>query len=74
MIQITRNTEVEKLIHTVPGSLSYLIAKGLCGIRCVEEISGTLGEAATEKGFSEIEIDGMLDKLNELTNNTVSRL
>ena len=66
MFEVTRQTSIETLIEHVPDAVSYLFRKGVRCIRCGEPIWGTLEEAAREKGFSDEEIDLVVDELNEL--------
>jgi len=65
-MEISKNTTIEELVETVPESVAYLSKKGIRCIMCGEPIWGTLEEAAQEKGFSDEEIDQVVQELNDL--------
>ncbi len=66
---ITKDTTIEELVDKVPGSVKYLMEKGIRCIVCGEPIWGTLEEAAEEKGFGPEDIDQFVRDLNELYKN-----
>ncbi len=53
----------------MPGSVEYLMKKGIRCIVCGEPIWGSLEEAAEEKGFNEAEINSFVTDLNQLMAN-----
>lgn len=61
---IHKNILIEELVTRIPGSVSYLMKKGIKCIACGEPIWGTLEEAAKEKGFREEEIEHFVNELN----------
>lgn len=62
-MKVDRNIEIEDLVREYPSSVSFLSEKGIRCLRCGEPIWGTLGEAAEEKGFSEAEIEKVVEEL-----------
>lgn len=64
MKPITKDMGIEELIELLPEALTVLVAKGICGIRCGEKISGSIYEVAREKGFSDLEVDKIVFALN----------
>ena len=64
--KITKEIEIEDLVRLIPKSVVYLREKGIRCLRCGEPIWGSLENAATEKGFSEKEIDKFVADLNAL--------
>lgn len=64
MRPITKEDEIEFIIRSLPGALSYLIKKGVCGISCGESFSGTIESVAKEREFSDSEINSMVNDLN----------
>ncbi len=66
---ITKDTTIEELVDKVPGSVKYLMEKGIRCIVCGEPIWGTLEEAAEEKGFGPEDIEQFVKDLNELYKN-----
>jgi len=67
MKTVNKEMLIEELIERVPASISYLSDKGIRCIRCGEPIWGTLEEAAREKGFSDSQIDEIVQDLNNLS-------
>lgn len=63
---ITKEISIEELIETIPASVKYLMEKGIKCIACGEPIWGTLEDAAKEKGFSDLDIDGFIEDLSKL--------
>lgn len=63
MTTIDKNTQLEALINLIPESFRYLMEKGIRCLTCGESMWGTLEEAAKEKGFSEIEIQKLVEDL-----------
>lgn len=70
MMEIRKNITIEELVEKVPASVAYLSKKGIRCIMCGEPIWGTLEEAAQEKGFSDEEIDQVVQELNALAEAT----
>ncbi|HKK09920.1 MAG TPA: DUF1858 domain-containing protein [Bacteroidales bacterium] len=65
---MTKDITIEDLIEEKPVAIDYLKEKGIRCIRCGEPIWGTLEEAAEEKGFSADDIEGFVNDLNSLSN------
>ncbi len=63
---ITGNITIEELVERIPDSVSYLMENGIRCIVCGEPIWDTLENAAREKGFSEVQIDRIVEELNQL--------
>jgi hypothetical protein len=64
MRAINKADYVEFIAKTIPGALSYLIKKGVCGISCGEPLCGTLEAIAKNRDFTDAEIDGIVIDLN----------
>jgi PP-loop superfamily ATP-utilizing enzyme len=65
-MKITKEVSIEDLVEGVPGSVEYLMKAGIRCIVCGEPIWGTLEEAAQEKGFDAVAIEGFVSDLNAL--------
>jgi len=65
-MEITKDISIEDLVELIPDSVRYLSEKGIKCIACGEPIWGTLGEAVSEKGFSEKELALFIRELNLL--------
>jgi hypothetical protein len=63
---ITKQDEIEFILRGIPEALPYLMKKGVCGISCGEPTWGILESSAKEKGFTDPEIDKIVNELNEL--------
>ena len=63
---ITKDIYIEDLVNAYPFSVRFLSQKGVKCIACGEAIWGTLEEAAREKGFDDVAIDGLIDEMNAL--------
>jgi iron-sulfur cluster repair protein YtfE (RIC family) len=63
---IQRDTSIEDLVRAVPKAVAYMRNKGIKCLACGEPMWGTIEEAAKEKGFSDEEIDGIIEDLREL--------
>ena len=63
---ITRDITIEDLVSAIPESVSYLMRKGIKCLACGEPIWGTLGQAASDKGFSDQDIEGFVRDLRAL--------
>lgn len=70
--RINKEIEIEDLVKIFPESVTFLMENGIRCLRCGEPIWGTLENAAKEKGFSENDINGFVNKLNLLFNNKVN--
>ena len=66
MPRITRQTAIEDLVKLKPEAINYLFRKGIRCIRCGEPIWGSLEQVATEKGFSDADINLFVEELNQL--------
>ncbi len=63
---IGRDTTIEDLVRTLPKSVHYMRKKGIRCLACGEPLWGTIESAAKEKGFSEDEIDQIVEDLRAL--------
>jgi len=63
---IRRDTTIEDLVREVPKSVAYMRDKGIKCLACGEPMWGTIEEAAKEKGFSDDEIDRIVEDLRAL--------
>lgn len=64
--EITKEMLIEELVDDHSFSVRFLMEKGIRCIMCGEPIWGTIEEAAKEKGFSDGEIDDVINELNRL--------
>jgi hypothetical protein len=69
MRTISKLDEIEFILKGIPEALPYLMKKGVCGISCGEPTWGILESAAKEKGFTETEIDNIVNDLNNILQN-----
>jgi methionine synthase II (cobalamin-independent) len=63
---IQRDTTIEDLVRAVPKSVAYMRNKGIKCLACGEPMWGTIEEAAKEKGFSDADIDDIIEDLRAL--------
>jgi hypothetical protein len=66
MRMINKQDEIEFILKGIPEALPYLMKKGVCGISCGEPTWGILESAAKEKGFTDLQIDKIVNELNNL--------
>ncbi|MFZ5518240.1 MAG: DUF1858 domain-containing protein [Candidatus Zhuqueibacterota bacterium] len=65
MEKVTKKVTIEELIVEHPFSVNYLMEKNIRCIRCGEPIWGTLEEAAREKGYTDDQIELIVNDMNE---------
>ena len=65
---ISKNILIEDLIDKYSFSVQFLMEKGVKCIVCGEPIWGTLEYAAKEKGFTDTEIDQLVNDFNFIIN------
>lgn len=65
-MEITKDICIEELIEQIPEAVSFLREKGIICIICGEPVWGTLYNLAKDKGFSDSEIDGMVEEIARL--------
>lgn len=63
---ITKDIQIEDLVDQVPESVLFLRKKGIVCVVCGEPVWGTLYEMAKQKGFTDDNIDQLVDELNQL--------
>ncbi len=61
---VNRDTSIEELVSRYPRSVRFLLEHGVKCLACGEPIWGTVASSAREKGFSEEEIDTLVEQLN----------
>jgi methionine synthase II (cobalamin-independent) len=66
-MKITRTIYIEDLVREVPASVRYLRENGVKCLECGEPVWGTLEEAARVKGFTDEDIDRLVDELNQIS-------
>ncbi|MDZ7331692.1 MAG: DUF1858 domain-containing protein [candidate division KSB1 bacterium] len=65
MSEVNKTIPIEELVVKFPQSVNYLMNKGIKCIVCGEPIWGTLEDAAKERGFSDHDIERLVDELNQ---------
>ncbi|QKG80489.1 DUF1858 domain-containing protein [Tenuifilum thalassicum] len=65
-MKITPEISIEELIEEMPESVKFLRDKGIICVICGEPVWGTLYDLASEKGFTDAEIDEIVNELNSL--------
>ncbi len=65
MTVIDRHITIEELISRFPGSVKFLISRGLPCLVCGEPTWGTLEELAKDKGWTDAAIDELVEEMNE---------
>jgi len=50
---VRRDILMDELVTTLPGSVRYLLGKGIHAVACGEPIWGTLEDVARDKGYTE---------------------
>lgn len=63
---ITKDILVEDLVEELPDSVLFLRERGLVCILCGEPVWGTLNDLAKSKGFTDEQIDEIVEQLNHL--------
>ncbi len=63
---IRRDISFEELVATYPEAVRYLLGKGIQAIACGEPAWGTLEEAARARGYTDEEIDLMVEEISGL--------
>lgn len=64
--KITKDIEIEDLVNLLPDAVVYLMENGIRCLRCGEPIWGSLENAAKEKGFTDEQIEGFVNDLNNM--------
>ena len=65
-MEITKDITIEDLVDLKVEAVRYLADRGIKCIACGEPVWGTLEQAAKEKGFSDKDIAGFVNDLNQL--------
>jgi methionine synthase II (cobalamin-independent) len=65
MTVIDRHITIEELVGRYPGSVKFLINRGLPCLVCGEPTWGTLEELAKDKGWTDTAIDELVEAMNE---------
>lgn len=65
-MSISKDITIEELVEQVPESVSYLRQKGIVCIVCGEPVWGTLYELASQKGYTDEEIEVMVAEVKKL--------
>lgn len=63
---IRRDMFIEDLVEVWPGSVRFLMKRGIRCIVCGAPIWGTLEEALRSHGYGDPEIDGLVAEMREL--------
>lgn len=66
MNKITRNTTLEELVEIKDDAISYLFQKNIRCVLCGEPVMDTIENAARKKGYSDSDIDILVEELNAL--------
>ncbi len=63
---ITKQISIEELVEKIPASVAFLREKGLVCILCGEPVWGTLEQLAKSKGFTDEQIETVVEEVNRL--------
>ena len=69
---VSKDILIEELIDIIPGSITYLMDKGIKCYVCGEPMWGSLESAAREKGFKDEEIEKIVSELNNFSVSSLS--
>ena len=70
--QISRDISIELLVEKFPFASHYLASRGIRCVACGEPVWLTLEEAAIERGFSDQEIDEVINDLKIMAMNEIN--
>jgi hypothetical protein len=62
---ITVTTPVEVVLDEHPAASSWLLERGVVCLRCGEPFWGSLGELLANKGYSSVQIEEIVGRLNQ---------
>ncbi len=65
---ITKDMAIEELVKACPKAVGLLIEEGLPCVVCGEPFWGTVAELAGQKGWTEPQIDRLVEKLRKIEN------
>jgi len=65
-MNVSKDILIEDLVNQFPNAIDFLSTRKIRCIRCGEPIWGTLAEAAKEKGYTDHEIDLLVNDLNQI--------
>ncbi|NIM20255.1 MAG: DUF1858 domain-containing protein [Candidatus Latescibacteria bacterium] len=63
---IERNTLIEDLVRELPKAVGYLRKRGIKCLACGEPIWGTIESSGKQKGFTDEEVDRIVEDLRAL--------
>jgi Ni,Fe-hydrogenase I small subunit len=63
-VSITKDVLIEELVARYPGSVSFLIGKGLPCVVCGDPFWGSLSELARQNGWTEDRIESLVEEFN----------
>ena len=69
-MKVTKEIEIEDLVNELPEAVGYLREEGIRCLRCGEPIWGSLEVASKEKGYTDKDIEGFVEDLNKIGNNS----
>lgn len=69
MKEYNKDSRLFEVLKEVPGSLDFLIRKGICGLSCADPDLGTIESAALRKGYNGDELRVIVLELNKLALN-----
>lgn len=61
---VTTDSKVDEMVERYPDTVRFLMQKGLPCVVCGEPFWGSLGELCRQKGWSEAEIEGLVEEFN----------
>jgi hypothetical protein len=64
--KISKDISIEELVGILPEAVTFLMENGIRCLRCGEPAWGTLEALAKEKGFTNEDINGFTERLNNL--------
>jgi methionine synthase II (cobalamin-independent) len=63
-MEITSNISIETLVGIYPQSVHWLRERGIACIICGEPIWGTLGQLASDNGYTKDEVERLVAEMN----------
>lgn len=65
-MEVNKDISIEELVEQIPEAVAFLRERGIVCIICGEPVWGTLYELAKDKGFTDDEIDKIVEELTKL--------